>query len=415
MNKADATLLHEHFAGMGLRSAATEAEADVVHILTCCVRQKAEDKFFSYLGTLARMKARRPGMVVGVGGCIPALRDVRESAAAVDYTMPSGDPEAYIASLRDALDERGIAIAPAALSAGHGVSEFCTVMRGCTNHCSYCVVPRVRGPERSRDPVDVRKEVDARANAGVKEIILLGQNVLAYGADFQTKKTLADLLRVVHTIDGILRIRFVTSHPAWVTEDFLDAMTKLPKVCEHFHVPFQSGDDEILRRMNRKYTAEEYLRVVSNIRKYFPHAGITADAIVGFPGETEAQFENTLRLIRDAQVDSIFSFKYSVRPDTNAARHEDDVPVEEKKERLRRLNALQRGIALKRNQALVGNTQEVMVEETLGKDVVKYRGRTRANKVAEFAAGRELGIGDVVRVKVLRATAYALQGELEGA
>lgn len=411
MNRSDATLLADFFEGLGLRPADAPESADVVHVLTCGVRQKAEDKFFSYLGALGVMKTQRPRMVIGVGGCIPAFRDVTKDYRFVDYITGTGAPDAYEAEIIEALRRAGPFSSESGACHASSLSEFYTVIRGCTNNCAYCVVPAARGAERSV-PVDrILADVSARAAGGVREITLLGQNILAYGADLTPSAGLADALRAIHRLDGLLRIRFVTSHPVWVTPEFLEAMRGLPKVCEHFHVPFQSGDDEILNMMNRGYTAETYRNTVSLIRKYFPGAAITADAIVGFPGETEAQFANTIRLVREVEVDSLFSFKYSPRPGTAALSLRDDVSADEKKERLRGLNDLQRRISLKKNQALVGTEQEILVEETLARDVVKYRGRTRTNKVTEFTSTRELRAGDIARVRVARATPFALQGE----
>lgn len=414
MNKFDASEFERFFCERGLAPADDPARADVVHVLTCCVRQKAEDKFFSLLGALRRHKERGGVKVIGVSGCVPEVRDVPGGHPFVDYVIGSGAPEKYYDIIEQAL--------AAALGGPHegapahiprsALSEFVTIIRGCSNRCTYCVVPAARGPERSRSVTAIRADARRRVQAGAREIILLGQNALAYGADLTRPATLLDALAAVHDLDGLRRVRFVTSHPAWVTEDFLYGLKFLPQVCEYFHIPFQSGDDEILKRMNRRYTAAEYIEKISMIRRIFPEAGISADVIVGFPGETDAQFENTLRLMKRVVVNQAYMFKYSPRPDTPAERMGDDVPRKAKEERLAALIVTQREISLRLNRAQIESVMEVMVDTADHKAQGRYKGRTRCNRVADFTSHKPLAQGDVVNVLIESATPHALVGRV---
>jgi len=412
MNVDDSEETARLLRGLGMTEAAREDEADLIHVNTCSVRRKAEDKFFSYLGRQRERKLERP-LVLGVSGCIPERTDLKARLPFVDYVTGSRRPADYLPELAGVLHEKfpGLNGAPAPEGP---ISPFAyhTVIRGCSNFCAYCVVPHVRGPEASLPPEEIFEGVRAKAAGGAKEITLLGQNVLAYGYDLEPKKHLLDIIRMIHELPGLVWIRFVTSHPAWVREEFLEGIAALPKVCGHFHVPFQSGDDEVLRRMNRGYTSAEYVATVEMIRTYYPKAGITADAIVGFPGETEAQFENTLRLVEEIRIDSIYSFKYSTREGTAAADGPDDVPEEEKKRRLAALNELQDGVSRGINEALIGKTLEVMVDG-VREAGARFQGRTRTNKMTDFTAAAEFKAGDVVSVKITGATPHGLQGMAE--
>ena len=271
------------------------------------------------------------------------------------------------------------------------------------------MVPRARGPESSVPPEIAVREAEVRIAEGAREIILLGQDVLAYGEDLTPRLHLLDVLRAVHALPGLRRLRFVTSHPRRIDEDFLRGLAELPKVCEHFHIPFQSGDDEILKRMNRGYTRAEYMSKIELIRQYFPDAAITADVIVGFPGETDEQFDNTARLVEAIRPDQLYAFKYSTRPGTPAAEWEDDIPRALKEARLARLIDMENAISRELNRSLIGSEQEVMV--TVKIESGRYKGRTRTNKITDFRTDRELGPGDVATVKISGATPHALQGK----
>ncbi|MEW5944766.1 MAG: tRNA (N6-isopentenyl adenosine(37)-C2)-methylthiotransferase MiaB [bacterium] len=411
MNRCDADLLARFFSAGGLAPADSPENSDLVHVHTCCVRQKAEDKFFSLLGGIRRLKTKKPSLIVGVGGCIPEKRDLAGDFPFLDYVIGAGEISRYADTLNEALHRlapHGFNVEPRTPSP---VSRFIAVLRGCSNPCSYCVVPSVRGPEKSRTPEEVEAEAREMARAGCREITILGQNVLAYGEDLAPRRTLLDVIAALHDLPGIERLRFITSHPRWVTESFLRELKNFPKVCEHFHVPCQSGDDEILRLMNRGYSSRDYERVVSAIREHFPPSSITADVIVGFPGETDRRFRNTLALIQSVSPDSVYSFKYSPRPGTPAAALADSVPAGVKNERLRLLNELQNAISRRINDSLVGASLDVLVEETVDPAARRYRGRTRTNKIADFRAAAPLEPGEIATVRVLRATPHALIGE----
>lgn len=412
MNKFDAGAFEQFFLERGLSPAASPEDADVVHVLTCCVRQKAEDKFFSLLGELRQIKEKRPGMIIGVSGCITELRDVAASRGYVNYVAGSRAPEQYFDEIVKALDSQfdTSALPPRAPAAGPS-SAYVTVIRGCSNYCTYCVVPHVRGVEASRGINEIVADAKKLIDTGTKEIILLGQNALAYGADLTPPLSLIDALRAVHELPGLRRLRFVTSHPKWVSEEFLSGLRELRLACEHFHIPCQAGDDDILKRMNRKYTAAEYEEKVAMIRSCFPGAGITADVIVGFPGETDAQFENTLTLLSRVRANQAYMFMYSTRPGTAAERMNDDVPFETKAARLQKLIKLQREISLEHNQKVIGAQMEIMVDHS-GPKPEQYKGRTRCNRVADFSSQQELKPGDVVNVKIESASPYALRGRV---
>ena len=415
MNKFDASEFERFFLENGLAPAAEPAQADVVHVLTCCVRQKAEDKFFSLLGALRNLKKKGTLKVIGVSGCIPELRDLSTSHDFVDYVIGSGAPDKYFDEIHKALSSNlGVPLVPdpdaPPVFPRSNISEFVTVMRGCTNYCTYCVVPAVRGPEQSRPVTEILADARRRLQMGAREIILLGQNALAYGADLKRPASLLDALAAIHDQPGLRRLRFVTSHPRWINEELLLGLSFLPRVCEFFHIPFQSGDNQILKRMNRKYTAEEYIEKIALIRRIFPTAGISADVIVGFPGETDAHFQNTVAIMKRVVVNQAYMFKYSPRPGTPAERMQDDVPREVKEERLAVLIDLQREISLRLNRAQIESTMEVMVDALDATDPNRYKGRTRCNRIADFTSAKKLKPGDVANVTITTATPHALVG-----
>ncbi|MEW6200597.1 MAG: tRNA (N6-isopentenyl adenosine(37)-C2)-methylthiotransferase MiaB [bacterium] len=431
MNRADTDVLCAVFADAGMTPAASPDEADLVHIHTCCVRQKAEDKFYSYLGEMRHLKERKPSFILGVGGCIPERTEINRSHPFIDYIIGARNPIDYTDIINSALIRFNLCSSVVqSVNSQFAIrnSQFITVIRGCANYCSYCIVPYVRGGEMSRTPQEIYDEAAALTGNGCREVTLLGQNILAYGEDSEPRRSLIDVIERIHEIEGLRRIRFVTSHPKWVSEDFLARLKNYPKVCEHFHVPCQAGDDEILRRMNRRYTAQEYENTICMIRSHFPDCSITADVIVGFPGETDEQFQNTLRLLERLRVDSAYTFKYSVRTGTAAARMPDSVPLHVKKDRLRILNELQDCISLEINKTLIGTVQEVMVESSDPRPKTSiapalrtphsalrthnYLGRTRTNKVTDFASNRSLTSGEIVHVIVKSATPHALVGEI---
>jgi tRNA-2-methylthio-N6-dimethylallyladenosine synthase len=383
----------EHLAGvledMGYRPAENARQADVVLINTCSVREKPEQKVYSLLGDLRKLKQERPGAIIGVCGCMAQVREreILERAPYVDIILgPRSLPKLREAILRaqqdhtpaieTALDVEMPEDLPVRRESKH--SALVTISHGCNNRCAFCIVPAARGRERSRPMEQIVREVAALVEDGVVEVTLLGQNVNSYGRDLQPQVEFADLLQALNQIGGLRRIRFTSPHPKDVSDRAIEAMT-LPAVCEHFHLPLQSGDDTVLRRMRRGYTMQRYRDIVRRLRERVPDIAITTDLIVGFPGETEEQFGNTLRAVEEIRFDQAFMFKFNARPGTPAAEFEDQVPEDIRQRRLEELVALQNEIGREINRKLEGRVFEVLVEGQ-GEDG-KWRGRTRQNKL----------------------------------
>jgi len=423
MNKLDS----EAVAGQLLEAGYVETrdldDADVILIATCSVRQHAEDKVWSLLGTLRRRKAKRPELVIAVTGCMAQReRDaIFRRMPHVDIvcgTMELGRLPALIAEARDrgehllAVADGGAARVPRIVGRRPSrFQAFVAVMRGCDNFCAYCIVPYVRGREHSRPPGEIVAEVEALAADGCKEVTLLGQNVNSYGRTLDEPMTLAGLLRRLDPIEGIERIRFVTSHPKDATDELFQAMADLPSVCPHIHMPAQAGSNRILARMNRRYTREHYLALVARARQIVPGIEIASDFIVGFPGETDAEFEQTVDLVRRAEFQQCFIFKYSPRDGTAASKLPDDVPWEEKRRRNRRLLGVQEAIMRRRQAAMVGQRLEVLVEGTSSRDASKLIGRSRANHIVAFPGDPALA-GRTVPVEITDSTPLTLFGKI---
>lgn len=406
MNDADSQRVASELEKLGYHYVEQAEEADIVVLNTCVVRQQAEDKIYGRLGSLKPLKAQRPETIVGLMGCLVGVRDpgpLRKRFPWVDVFMPPSDPGPLLSYLADhglmdqgqALDQAQVArryhlqdqvdelLLPSHLQ-GRLVAANVPVVLGCSHACTFCIIPYRRGVERSRSVGEIVAEVRSLAAQGVREITLLGQIVDRYGKDIPDGPTLADLLRTVHTVDGLERIRFLTSHPNWMTDELLDTVAELPKVCEHIEVPVQAGDDEVLTAMKRGYTVDDYRRLIDRVRERLPGTAITTDIIVGFPGETAAAFQRTFDLLAELRLDKAHIAKYSPRPGTVSARRlEDDVPAEEKERRRRALDELQQEIVADINSCLMGQTVEILVE---GKKKEKWYGRTRTNKLVFFEA-----------------------------
>ncbi len=428
MNEADSLRLAAALERLGYDPAARPAEADVVVLNTCVVRQQAEDKAIGYLSSLQPLKAHRPEMIVALMGC---LVDRRELAALqrrfpwVDAWMPPSQPQPLLNLLaqRGLVDEEGVLEAQEAArrcgvqegyllpraERGRTVTAYVPVVLGCSTGCAYCVIPYRRGPERSRPPDEILAESRALVAQGVKQITLLGQIVDRYGSDPETHHpTLVALLERLHEIEGLERLRFLTSHPNWMTDELLEAVARLPKVCEHIELPVQAGDDEVLARMCRGYTADDYRRLVARIRQTIPGVSIATDVIVGFPGETEAQFQRTVDLLAELRLDKAHIARYSPRPQTLAARrYADDVPAEEKERRRQVLDELQTRITTGLNARLLGQTVEVLVE---GEKKGRWWGRTRSDRLVFFADERDRR-GQLVTVRIIWTGPWSLIGE----
>ena len=432
MNVADSQHLASELERQGHCAATDPQEADILVVNTCVVRQSAEDKGLGRLLALRSVKQAAPNKVIGVMGCMVGVRDplaLRQRLPFVDVFMPPSDPapmtrflaarteesgalaqERRARAQRDALQD-GELLLPR-LEQGSLVSAHVPVVHGCSHACSFCIIPFRRGVERSRSVGEIVAHVRSLARQGVKEVTLLGQIVDRYGMDIADGPDLAALLRVVHQAAedcGLERIRFLTSHPNWMTDELLDTVAALPRVMPHIEVPVQAGDDEVLRRMKRGYTADEYRRLVERIRARVPHVSINTDIIVGFPGESEMQFQRTHDLLAELRLDKVHLARYSPRPHTLSARKmPDDVSEAEKKRRHAALESLQAGILAEINVRWLGQKLPVLVEE---RSKGRWRGRTPQNRLVFFEDAEERR-GQVVDVEITWTGPWSLQGRL---
>ncbi|MCX7818669.1 MAG: MiaB/RimO family radical SAM methylthiotransferase [Kiritimatiellae bacterium] len=412
MNEADARQLDERLRAAGHQPCDDPRDADLVILNSCVVRQSAEDRVRARLREALAWKRRRAGRQVALMGCLVGHRerDARRLAGelpGVDFLLPPSDPSALLAAVGVAAEGCAEGAAPAA----GPVRANVPVVLGCSRACTYCVIPYRRGRERSRPRNEVLAEVVRLVERGVREVVLLGQIVDRYGVDRPGEGDLADLLRDVARTD-VLRVRFLTNHPSFLTDRLLEAVAETAKVCPHFEIPAQSGDDEILARMRRGYTADEYRRTVERIRRRLPGAAVHSDFIVGFPGESDAQFEATVRLVEEMRFDKIHVARYSPRPDTLAARRwPDDVPEPVKEERRRRLDELQTRIQREQNAAALGQVVEVLVD---GRDERRgrWRGRTPQDRIVFFEDPRHR-LGDLALVRITWTGPHSLIGQPE--
>ena len=410
MNKADSERLESALGQMGLSSAASPSDADVVVLNSCVVRQSAEDRVVGMLTSLKPIKQKNPDRVVALMGCMvgPRTGALEERFPYADLFMRPQEFQPLIDLLGDrmGIDPEGC-VGP--LSARPDVAAFIPIIHGCDKFCTFCIIPYRRGREVCRPVDEIVNEVRLLAARGVKEVTLLGQNVDSYGHDLPGQPDLGDLLAEVNEVEGLERIRFLTSHPNDMSDHIIDAVAELDKVCEHVNLPFQAGDDDVLRSMRRGYTNGDYRRLIEKIRERVPGVSLSTDVIVGFCGESPEQFERTRELIRDVRFDKVHAAAYSPRPGTIADRKlEDDVEREEKRARLKALEELQEGILTEKNAGLVGETVEVLVE---GRKRGSWYGRNRNDKLVYFddEADRK---GDLVRISVERAGPWSLRGAL---
>jgi tRNA-2-methylthio-N6-dimethylallyladenosine synthase len=428
MNKADSERMAGILEDMGFEWSEDPNEADLILYNTCTIRDNAEQKVYSYLGRQAKRKQEQPNLTLVVAGCV-----AQQEGEAILRRVPELDlvmgPQ-HANRLQDLLEQVFDGNQVVATESIHIVEDitkprrdstvtaWVNVIYGCNERCTYCVVPNVRGEEQSRTPEAIRAEMEELGRLGYKEITLLGQNIDAYGRDLpgstpegRHQNTLTDLLYYVHDVPGIERLRFATSHPRYFTERLIRACAELPKVCEHFHIPFQSGDNEVLKRMARGYTHEKYRRIIDTIRQYMPDASISADAIVGFPGETETSFENTLRLVEDIGFDLLNTAAYSPRPGTPAALWENQLSEEVKSDRLQRLNHLVNTKASERSQRYLNRIEEVLVEDQNPKNPEQVMGRTRGNRLTFFNGNITQLKGQLVKVKISEVRPFSLTGK----
>ncbi|MEB3174856.1 MAG: tRNA (N6-isopentenyl adenosine(37)-C2)-methylthiotransferase MiaB [Cyanobacteriota bacterium] len=427
MNKADSERMAGVLENLGMEWSEDPNGADLILYNTCTIRDNAEQKVYSYLGRQAKRKQTQPDLTLIVAGCVAQQEGEQLLRRVPELDLVMGPQHAN--RLGELLEQVFAGQQVVATEAVHifeditkprrdsAVTAWVNVIYGCNERCSYCVVPNVRGVEQSRTPEAIRGEMTELARQGYKEITLLGQNIDAYGRDLPGSTesgrhlhTFTDLLYFVHDIEGVERLRFATSHPRYFTERLIKACQELPKVCEHFHIPFQSGDNEILKAMKRGYSIERYRQIIDRIRELMPDAALSADVIVGFPGETEAQFENTLKVVEDIGFDQLNTAAYSPRPGTPAALWENQLPEEVKVDRLQRLNHLVSIKAAERSRRYLGRVEDVLVEEANPKDPTQVMGRTRSNRLTFFPGQIEQLRGRLVSVQITEARAFSLTG-----
>jgi tRNA-2-methylthio-N6-dimethylallyladenosine synthase len=441
MNVYDSQRMSAALKPLGYQSTENPEDADLILVNTCSVRKKAEQKAFSFLGRMAQLKKSNPGLIIGVGGCVAQQEadKIFERTPEVDLIFGTHAidrlPEMVTRIKQNRCHLVDISMAgdtePGKSwvheSSGGKISEFVTIMQGCDNYCTYCVVPFVRGPETSRRPDDILNEIVRLVDSGVKEVVLLGQNVNSYGIK-QGLGSFPDLLEKLNTVEGLLRIRFTTSHPKDLSVRLIDAFTSCEKVCRHIHLPFQSGSNRILTRMNRKYSRENYLDKIRILKQACPDIAISSDVIVGFPGETQADFDMTLDLLTMVRFDSLFAFKYSDRPFTRASGFKEKISEEEKTIRIHKLIQLQKSITLEKHQSLIGSNQMVLVEgfsknhakKNFPSDQVQWTGRTVSNAIVNFSRDPNCRqsrnddlTGQIVGVRILDGFSNSLRGILE--
>lgn len=426
MNQLDSDRIVHLMKQMEYEVTELPEEADLVILNTCSVRDKAEQKVYSALGRWRGLKVQR-GTLLGVGGCvaqqegerllrrIPHLdfvfgtHNIHKLPELVTEAKVHRKRKAEVEFYRDAFYLED----PAGRPEVRGAKAFVTIMQGCNKVCSFCVVPRTRGREVSRPSDKIVAEVRTLVARGVKEVVLLGQNVNSYGAGSSGDVSFPGLLRKLNDVEGLERIRFTTSHPQDLSPELIDAFTSLDKLCEHLHLPLQSGSDAVLGRMRRGYGKAEYIERIDRLRQRCPAIALSTDMIVGFPGETETEFEETLAIMKDIEYDDMFAFTYSPRPNTVSAKlYADDVGEKVKKERLRRLHELQDEISLRKNRNLIGQEQEVLVEgpSRLGDD--RLMGRTRTNRIVNIVSEPTVSPTDLAVVRVVHASSNSLIGEL---
>lgn len=408
MNKADSEKLAAGFQRLGLRPADRMDRADIVVLNTCSVRQHAEDRAYSQLGRVRLLKRQRPSLKVALMGCMvgPKTDDLRRRFPFVDVFARPQQFEPIVELVQGPAEDLGGEFWPTTFAIPDGPTAYVPVIHGCDKFCTYCIVPYRRGRERSRPIDDVVREVAFLADHGVREVTLLGQTVEAYGHDLPGQPDLGDLMRAVSEVDGIVRIRFLTSYPKDMTRRILEAVAELPKVMECFSLPVQSGSDRILASMRRGYTRSEYLDKLRELRELMPNAGITTDVIVGYPGETDEDFRQTLELLEEVRFDKVHVAAYSPRPGTIAWRKlPDDVPAEVKAERLHLVEELEARIAQELNSCYVGTVQEILVEGIRGGQPF---GRTRTGKLVHLDALAR--VGELVNVRIDHAGPFALRG-----
>ncbi len=426
MNDHDSEVITGILLSLGYQSTEDVEEADLILYNTCCVRANPERKVYGHIASYRGLKKANPQLIIGICGCMPQqkqelekllkhlphvdlifgthnihrLPELLERAASGERVVEVWDEADYREGqdFRDSLPVRR----------SHGLKAYVNVIYGCTNFCTYCIVPYVRGREHSRLPGKIMEDVRGLVQAGYKEVTLLGQNVNAYGKDLSIDTSFSTLLRELNKIEGLARIRFTTSHPKDMGTDLIGALAELDKVCKHLHLPVQAGSTNLLRRMGRGYSRDYYLDLVGRIRRAVPEISLTTDLIVGFPGETDEDFQQTLSLVKEVEFDSAFTFIFSPREGTPAAKFTDQISEDIKKERIYELIELQNSISARKMRALLGTTTEVLIE---GKTKDGLVGRTGTNRLVHLT-GQEIPLGSLLEVEITEAGTWSLQGKI---
>lgn len=425
MNEHDSEKISWILEGMGYSLTDSRDECDLIIYNTCAIRKSAEDKVYGQLGQLKSLKRKNPDLIISVCGCMMQRDEVIEKITKgykhVDIIFGTNNihklPQLVSRfkqtgkTVIDIVEENREIEESIDANRRHEFKAFVNITYGCNNFCTYCIVPYTRGRERSREPENILEEIKKLAEDGCKEITLLGQNVNSYGKTFNNNYRFAELLKDINNIEGIERIRFMTSHPKDISDELINSLGSLDKLCDHLHLPIQSGSNRILKLMNRRYSKEDYLKIIEKVRKVAPDITITTDIIVGFPGETEEDFDETIELVKEVGFDSAYTFLYSVREGTPAAKYEEQVDDKIKHERFQRLLDVLHPIGLRSNEKLLGRTLPVLVEEISKNDESILNGRTSSGKLVHFQGNKEL-IGKIIDVKISNVKTFTLEGEI---
>ncbi len=423
MNEHDSEKISWILENMNYVETSDINDADFIIYNTCLIRENAELKVYGNLGALKQLKREKPDLIIAVCGCMMQREEARKVITTkhrhVDiifgthniYRLPQliANYEKTGKTIVDVLEDSREIVEDIDANRKYSYKAYVNIMYGCNNFCTYCIVPYTRGRENSRDPENIINEIKELARTGCKEVTLLGQNVNSYGKTLDRDYSFVDLIREVNAIEGIERIRFMTSHPKDLSDELIEAYGDLDKLCEHLHLPVQSGSNQILKIMNRNYTREYYLNIVNKLKDKLPNIAITTDIIIGFPGETEDDFEETLNLVKEVGYDSAYTFLYSIREGTRAATMEDQIDDKVKHDRFQRLSDSLNEISLAINQDLIGKTFDVLVEDVSKNNPEVLSGRTRSNKLVHFKGSEDL-IGTIIDVKIESVKTFTLEG-----
>ena len=426
MNEEDSEKLSGMLKRLGYSKTEIKEEASIILFNTCCVRENAENKVYGNLGRLKKLKEKNPELVIGICGCMMQQEGMADNilkrfpyvniifGTHNSYKFPEylNKVKTEGVQVKEIMDKETKIIEGIPVDRESSIKAFVTIMYGCDNFCTYCVVPYVRGRERSRTPEDIINEIKDLVSKGYKEITLLGQNVNSYGKGLEGDMNFSKLLKIVNEVEGLERIRFMSSHPKDLTEEVIMTIKECNKVCEQIHLPVQSGSNELLKVMNRHYDIERYIELANLIRREIPECSISTDFIIGFPGETEENFQDTVKLVEEVGFDSAFTFIYSRRNNTPADKMENQIPDDVKHDRFNRLLEVLNKNVISGNKYYEGKTVEVLVEDQSKSDESRLVGRTRNGRLVNLAGNKEL-IGKLVNVKINRAQPFSLIGEIE--